>query len=155
VTHSTSRITSEKPKNASSTFKSRRLKASSGCKPSVQYSRHWYGMEKAERGCRSAHAMAVLGPELHASLPNTRVLLVGAGGIGCELCKPFFVSIVKYFLASFSCNIFFGMFMLFVFRSKKCCPHWVWGHNPPGFGHDRPLKLESSVFISEETCQAK
>jgi len=47
-------------------------------------------MDKVERGCRSAHAMAVLGPELHANLPNTRVLLVGAGGIGCELCEPFF-----------------------------------------------------------------
>ena len=34
---------------------------------------------------RTAHAKAILGPKLHAQLPNTRVLLVGAGGIGCEL----------------------------------------------------------------------
>lgn len=36
---------------------------------------------------RTAHAKAILGPELHARLPETRVLLVGAGGIGCELCE--------------------------------------------------------------------
>ncbi|KAG7095068.1 hypothetical protein E1B28_005858 [Marasmius oreades] len=36
---------------------------------------------------RSAHAQAILGPDLHALLANTKVLLVGAGGIGCELLK--------------------------------------------------------------------
>ncbi|KAF8960670.1 hypothetical protein BDZ97DRAFT_1833068 [Flammula alnicola] len=36
---------------------------------------------------RSAHAKAILGSELHAQLANTSVLLVGAGGIGCELLK--------------------------------------------------------------------
>jgi ubiquitin-like 1-activating enzyme E1 B len=36
---------------------------------------------------RSAHARAILGPELYAQLANTNVLLVGAGGIGCELRK--------------------------------------------------------------------
>ncbi|KAG6861181.1 hypothetical protein C0995_002988 [Termitomyces sp. Mi166 len=34
---------------------------------------------------RSAHARAILGQGLHDQLPNTKVLLVGAGGIGCEL----------------------------------------------------------------------
>ena len=34
---------------------------------------------------RTAHAEAILGPELHARLPDVKVLLVGAGGIGCEL----------------------------------------------------------------------
>lgn len=34
---------------------------------------------------RGTHAAAILGPELYSRLPNTRVLLVGAGGIGCEL----------------------------------------------------------------------
>ena len=34
---------------------------------------------------RNAHAKAVLGTELHSQLANTSVLLVGAGGIGCEL----------------------------------------------------------------------
>lgn len=37
---------------------------------------------------RSAHARAILGEELYKQLPNTKVLLVGAGGIGCELRKP-------------------------------------------------------------------
>ncbi|KAI0317545.1 hypothetical protein OF83DRAFT_1283338 [Amylostereum chailletii] len=36
---------------------------------------------------RSIHARAILGPELHDRLPSTKVLLVGAGGIGCELLK--------------------------------------------------------------------
>lgn len=34
---------------------------------------------------RMSHAQAILGPELYGRLPNTKVLLVGAGGIGCEL----------------------------------------------------------------------
>jgi ubiquitin-like 1-activating enzyme E1 B len=36
---------------------------------------------------RTAYAKAILGPELHARLAETKVLLVGAGGIGCELRK--------------------------------------------------------------------
>ncbi|KAJ4480099.1 hypothetical protein J3R30DRAFT_3669821 [Lentinula aciculospora] len=36
---------------------------------------------------RTAHAKAILGPELHSRLAETKVLLVGAGGIGCELLK--------------------------------------------------------------------
>ena len=35
---------------------------------------------------RTAHAKAILGPELFSQLADTSVLLVGAGGIGCELC---------------------------------------------------------------------
>ncbi|KAH9896598.1 hypothetical protein C8Q73DRAFT_416350 [Cubamyces lactineus] len=36
---------------------------------------------------RSAHAKAILGEELYGRLSQTKVLLVGAGGIGCELLK--------------------------------------------------------------------
>ncbi|KAI0658884.1 hypothetical protein C8Q70DRAFT_991217 [Cubamyces menziesii] len=36
---------------------------------------------------RSAHAKAILGEELFGRLSQTKVLLVGAGGIGCELLK--------------------------------------------------------------------
>ncbi|KAJ6460974.1 hypothetical protein C8R45DRAFT_912447 [Mycena sanguinolenta] len=36
---------------------------------------------------RTAHAKAILGPELQQRLAETKVLLVGAGGIGCELLK--------------------------------------------------------------------
>ncbi|KLO06151.1 hypothetical protein SCHPADRAFT_1002503 [Schizopora paradoxa] len=36
---------------------------------------------------RTAHIKAILGNELHSRLPSTKILLVGAGGIGCELLK--------------------------------------------------------------------
>ncbi|KAF5364953.1 hypothetical protein D9758_008117 [Tetrapyrgos nigripes] len=36
---------------------------------------------------RTTHAKVILGPELHERLSKTKVLLVGAGGIGCELLK--------------------------------------------------------------------
>ncbi|CAK5264981.1 unnamed protein product [Mycena citricolor] len=36
---------------------------------------------------RTAYAKAILGPELHSKLGETKVLVVGAGGIGCELLK--------------------------------------------------------------------
>ena len=34
---------------------------------------------------RNYHARAILGPKLHDRLPNVKALIVGAGGIGCEL----------------------------------------------------------------------
>ena len=34
---------------------------------------------------RDKHALAILGPTLHSRLPNLNVLIVGSGGIGCEL----------------------------------------------------------------------
>jgi hypothetical protein len=39
---------------------------------------------------RTAHAETILGPDLHQKLADTKVLLVGAGGIGCELCETYF-----------------------------------------------------------------
>lgn len=43
--------------------------------------------EVPRRGGRYTHAEAILGSELCNRLANTKVLLVGAGGIGCELLK--------------------------------------------------------------------
>ena len=42
-------------------------------------------MAATPSGSRAAHARAILGAALHDRLPHTHVLLVGAGGIGCEL----------------------------------------------------------------------
>ncbi|KZP09553.1 hypothetical protein FIBSPDRAFT_801990 [Athelia psychrophila] len=42
---------------------------------------------KSQHAGRMRHVEAILGPELCARLPQTKVLLVGAGGIGCELLK--------------------------------------------------------------------
>ncbi|GAA5972717.1 hypothetical protein JCM21900_002363 [Sporobolomyces salmonicolor] len=41
---------------------------------------------------RYAHARAILGEDLFAKLQNSRVLVVGAGGIGCELLKNMVMS---------------------------------------------------------------
>lgn len=35
---------------------------------------------------RNSHALAILGHALHSRLAVLRVLIVGSGGIGCELC---------------------------------------------------------------------
>lgn len=48
-------------------------------------------------GSRTTYARAILGPTLHNRLPQTKVLLVGAGGIGCELCTL----LIIYVLASY------------------------------------------------------
>lgn len=42
---------------------------------------------------RKTHALAILGPTLYSNLAQTRVLVVGAGGIGCELRER--VSLVR------------------------------------------------------------
>ena len=36
---------------------------------------------------RYKHTKAILGPDLFDKVSNARVLVVGAGGIGCELIK--------------------------------------------------------------------
>ncbi|BGP43075.1 E1 ubiquitin-activating protein uba2 [Rhodotorula kratochvilovae] len=41
---------------------------------------------------RYAHTRAILGPELFDKLANARILVVGAGGIGCELIKNLVMS---------------------------------------------------------------
>jgi hypothetical protein len=50
-----------------------------------KYSQTMSGPSKTTYTGRTAHAEAILGGELCARLPQTKVLLVGAGGIGCEL----------------------------------------------------------------------
>ena len=65
---------------------------------------------------RINHAKAILGPELHFQLANTSVLLVGAGGIGCELRG----------LACFeNCVDELMVFQSYI-CSKKHRSHWLW-----------------------------
>lgn len=46
-------------------------------------------MDGQRKAGRYAHAEAILGSEFVSRLADTKVLLVGAGGIGCELCQSF------------------------------------------------------------------
>ena len=62
---------------------------------------------------RYAHARSILGPELCERLPNTKILLVGAGGIGCELRAPLDWPFHVYFLPKRGC-------------SQEYRPHWLW-----------------------------
>ena len=41
---------------------------------------------------RDAYLQAVLGQELSAKVSSSKVLMVGAGGIGCELLKDLVMS---------------------------------------------------------------
>ena len=41
---------------------------------------------------RTKHVRAILGDDAAERLAKTKVLLVGAGGIGCELCACFSVA---------------------------------------------------------------
>lgn len=41
---------------------------------------------------RLSHAQALLGPEVWKKVRETPILIVGAGGIGCELCMHFSLS---------------------------------------------------------------
>ena len=63
-----------------------------------KYSQTMSGPSKTTYTGRTAHAEAILGRELCARLPQTKVLLVGAGGIGCELRESSLFIVVVVFL---------------------------------------------------------
>jgi ubiquitin-like 1-activating enzyme E1 B len=56
------------------------------------------GSSKSTYVGRTTHAEAILGRELCARLPQTKVLLVGAGGIGCELRESLFPTFFFFLL---------------------------------------------------------
>jgi hypothetical protein len=48
---------------------------------------------------RSTHARAILGDDLLAKLNSSKTLVIGAGGIGCELCmSPLAFAPRRYFI---------------------------------------------------------
>ena len=83
---------------------------------------------------RTSHATAILGPELSTRLPGVKVLLVGAGGIGCELCMFYTLGPVCALLGY--CfplhNVILTSCMGYVLnlcRSEEYCPHGIRPHN--------------------------
>lgn len=92
---------------------------------------------------RINHAKAILSPELHSQLENTSVLLVGAGGIGCELRRR------RRFRRPWRC------LTIFTVCSQKYCSYWFWENHRAWPGHDRPFQLESPVLIQEEGCETE
>ena len=89
---------------------------------------------------RGAHAAAILGPELYSRLPNTRVLLVGAGGIGCELCKSSPLHSLRDDILLDSIRIPMGADVLAWITSKECGHDRVWRYHSPGPRHYRPVE---------------
>lgn len=73
---------------------------------------------------RIIHAEAILGSELHSKLKDTRVLLVGAGGIGCELREwtPSDLSLWHTTCTNDS--------------SQEYCSHWFWQNYIAGPGYN-------------------
>jgi hypothetical protein len=91
-------------------------------------------------GSRATHASAVLGPELAARLPELRVLLVGAGGIGCELREfPRRKVLMVYTKA--------------LLHSQELGLDWLRSNHPVGLGYNRPLKPEQTVPVQKEGCE--
>jgi hypothetical protein len=96
----------------------------------------------AASGSRTAHAQAILGPELSARLPTLRVLLVGAGGIGCEL-RAWHGPLRRHPGGRLTRR-----------HSQEPGADRVRRYHPAGLGYYRPFQLESTVSIQEEGCEA-
>jgi hypothetical protein len=72
---------------------------------------------------RSTHAKAILGEELYSKLKSSKTLVIGAGGIGCELCKsPFESALVPL--------------TYLPVPSEESRAFWIQRHYPVGSGHD-------------------
>jgi hypothetical protein len=97
----------------------------------------------AASGSRTTHAQAILGPELSAQLPTLRVLLVGAGGIGCEL-RAWQDPLVRRHLGG----------RLTRRPSQEPGADRVRRHHAAGFGYYRPFQPEPAVSVQEEGCEA-
>lgn len=85
-------------------------------------------------GSRASYARAILGPTLHNRLPQTKVLLVGAGGIGCELCTLLIIYLLAWYSQFENC-------------SEEHCPSRVRAYHAFGPGHYRLVEFEPPISL--------
>lgn len=88
---------------------------------------------------RHTHAEAILGPKFYSKLTETRVLVVGAGGIGCELCES---SLFPSEPLNPDC-----------IYSKECRNDWFWPYNSSRLGYNRLVQSESPILIPKSRCE--
>lgn len=88
--------------------------------------------QREEGRGRYSHAKAILGPELSARLPDTKVLLVGAGGIGCELRTS---SASQLCLFSLRLTLVVVFSSIHIYCSEEYCVNRLWAYHALGLGH--------------------
>jgi hypothetical protein len=91
---------------------------------------------------RGSHARAILGPKLHDRLPSVKVLIVGAGGIGCELRMRIPFRQMRFFLTTGDYS-----------EERRACR--IRAHYPARSGHHRPFQPEPSILVPKEGREAE
>lgn len=91
---------------------------------------------------RESYNIRVLGQELYNKVANSKILLVGAGGIGCELLKDLVMS-------GFKDIVVVTLNLLSSDRTNAEPAHLLldW------FGYHWHFQLEPTISVSASTCQ--